>query len=366
MTARVRHNPHEPVTTFHSAPGRHGAPDGGDHAGRPRRAAASCRSPRCPQVDYPTIQVPDLLSGRQPDVMTSTVTAPLEKQFGQMASLNQMTSTEFGGGVGDHAPVQPATCRSTSPSRKCRPRSTRRATCCRRPARAADLREGRTPPTRRSSRSRSPRRRCRSTQVPGSRRHAPRAEDLAGGGRRPRVGGAAANRLAVRIQANTRALAVVRPQHRRPAHHHLEPERQYARKAASTARARALHDQRERPADRARRRIRASVIAYRNGAPVHADGRRDDRRRRRRTPSSRAWVESSRPAMILNVQRQPGANVDSRRSTASRSAAAAACSATLPAALDVAHGNRSHDHDPRVRARRAVRTGALGRAGRAS
>src|SRR5580658_5924077 len=50
-----------------------------------------------PQVDYPTIQVQTFYPGASPEVMTSSVTAPLEVQFGQMPSLNQMTSTSSGG-----------------------------------------------------------------------------------------------------------------------------------------------------------------------------------------------------------------------------------------------------------------------------
>ena len=46
-----------------------------------------------PQVDYPTIQVMTFYPGAAPDVMASSVTAPLERQFGQVPGLNQMTST---------------------------------------------------------------------------------------------------------------------------------------------------------------------------------------------------------------------------------------------------------------------------------
>jgi len=46
-----------------------------------------------PQVDYPTIQVQTFYPGASPDVMASSVTAPLERQFGQVPGLNQMTST---------------------------------------------------------------------------------------------------------------------------------------------------------------------------------------------------------------------------------------------------------------------------------
>jgi len=50
-----------------------------------------------PQIDYPTIQVVTFYPGAGPDVMASSVTAPLERQFGQMPGLNQMTSTSSGG-----------------------------------------------------------------------------------------------------------------------------------------------------------------------------------------------------------------------------------------------------------------------------
>jgi multidrug efflux pump len=50
-----------------------------------------------PQVDYPTIQVVTLYPGASPDVMTSSITSPLERQFGQMPGLSQMSSTSSGG-----------------------------------------------------------------------------------------------------------------------------------------------------------------------------------------------------------------------------------------------------------------------------
>jgi multidrug efflux pump len=50
-----------------------------------------------PQVDYPTIQVTTLYPGAGPEVMTSSVTAPLERQFGQMPGLDQMYSQSSGG-----------------------------------------------------------------------------------------------------------------------------------------------------------------------------------------------------------------------------------------------------------------------------
>jgi multidrug efflux pump len=50
-----------------------------------------------PEVDYPTIQVQTFYPGASPEVMTSSVTAPLERQFGQMPSLNQMSSVSSAG-----------------------------------------------------------------------------------------------------------------------------------------------------------------------------------------------------------------------------------------------------------------------------
>jgi multidrug efflux pump len=50
-----------------------------------------------PEVDYPTIQVVTFYPGASPDVTATTITAPLERQFGQMQGLSQMTSTSAGG-----------------------------------------------------------------------------------------------------------------------------------------------------------------------------------------------------------------------------------------------------------------------------
>ncbi|MBV8471610.1 MAG: efflux RND transporter permease subunit, partial [Burkholderiaceae bacterium] len=50
-----------------------------------------------PEVDYPTIAVTTLYPGASPDVISTSITAPLERQFGQMPGLNQMTSSSSGG-----------------------------------------------------------------------------------------------------------------------------------------------------------------------------------------------------------------------------------------------------------------------------
>src|ERR1700723_31451 len=51
-----------------------------------------------PEVDYPTIQILTFYPGASPDVMVSSVTAPLERQLGEIPGLAQMTSTSSGGG----------------------------------------------------------------------------------------------------------------------------------------------------------------------------------------------------------------------------------------------------------------------------
>ena len=50
-----------------------------------------------PQVDYPTIQVQTLYPGASPEVMSQTVTAPLERQLGEMAGLARMSSVSTAG-----------------------------------------------------------------------------------------------------------------------------------------------------------------------------------------------------------------------------------------------------------------------------
>lgn len=86
----------ESVPPVYSPTGRHLVADGGD----PAAGFVAYRLlplSALPEVDYPTIQVVTLYPGASPDVMTSSVTAPLERQFGQMPGLNQMSSTSSGG-----------------------------------------------------------------------------------------------------------------------------------------------------------------------------------------------------------------------------------------------------------------------------
>ena len=66
-----------------------------------------------PQVDYPTIQIQTFYPGASPDVMASSVTSPLERQFGQLPGLSQMTSvSSFGSSL-----IRPTRLSSTRDSR---------------------------------------------------------------------------------------------------------------------------------------------------------------------------------------------------------------------------------------------------------
>ena len=86
----------EHLTPVHRAAGRHGAPDGGA-AALGLLAYRLLPVSALPQVDYPTIRILTFYPGASPEVMTSAVTAPLERQFGQLPGLDQMSSTSSGG-----------------------------------------------------------------------------------------------------------------------------------------------------------------------------------------------------------------------------------------------------------------------------
>ena len=76
-------------------------------AARGQSSPTGCSpSRRLPQVDYPTIQVMTFYPGASPDVMASAVTAPLERQFGQLPGLNQMTLHQLRRELGHHPAVR--------------------------------------------------------------------------------------------------------------------------------------------------------------------------------------------------------------------------------------------------------------------
>jgi hypothetical protein len=86
----------ESFTDLHSSTDRHDSPDGGDPH-HWARCVYDTADLRLAEADYPTIQVLTFYPGASPQVMSSAVTAPLERQFGQVAGLTQMTSTSSDG-----------------------------------------------------------------------------------------------------------------------------------------------------------------------------------------------------------------------------------------------------------------------------
>ena len=85
-----------------------------------------------PQVDFPTIQVTATLAGASAETMATSVAAPLEHQFGQIAGVTQMTSLEFARRNLDRRSSSTSTATSTPPRRTCRRRSRSPARPCRR------------------------------------------------------------------------------------------------------------------------------------------------------------------------------------------------------------------------------------------
>src|SRR3954465_940547 len=256
-----------------------------------------------PQVDYPTIQVLTFYPGASPDVMSSSVPAPRERQFGQMPGLNQMTSASSGGAsvitlqfsldlsldVAEQE-VQAAINSAFTFLPKDLPNPPVYSKV--NPADAPVLTLALT-----------------STSMP-----LPEVEDLAdtriaqkisqlpgvglvsiGGGQRP----------AVRVQANPTALASYDIG--------LEDIRA-AIVAANVNQAKGTFDGEQRAYTigandqlLSSKEYRPLIIAYRNGAPVHLadiadviDGAENVKQA--------AWMNEV-PAVILNIQRQPGANV---------------------------------------------------------
>jgi multidrug efflux pump len=281
-----------------------------------------------PTVDYPTIQVQTFYPGASPEVMTSSVTAPLERQFGQMASLHQMSSTSSAGAsvitlqFGLDLPLDIAeqevqaainAAGNVLPSDLPAPPIYAKVN----PADAPILTLAVTSKT------------MPLPQVQDliDTRLAQKISQIAGVGLVSLSGG---QRPAVRIRANPRALAAygLNLDDLRTTISNLNvntpkggfdgPSRAFTINA---------NDQLSSPSDYER-----AVIAYKNGRPVMltdvaevTQGAENER--------LGAWVNHT-PAVIINVQRQPGANVIA--TVDSIKAALPALQATLPAAVEVA------------------------------
>ena len=239
-----------------------------------------------PEVDYPTIQVVTLYPGASPDVMTSSITAPLERQFGQMPGLNQMSSTSSGG-------ASVITLQFSLDALARRRRAGGAGGDQRvgqlpadRPAEPADLQQGQ------SGRHADPDARAdvedaAAAEARGPRRHADRAEDLAAPRRRPRQHQRrpAPGRAHPGQSEGARRL---RPLARRRAHRDRQRQHQPGEGQLRRPDAR-VDDRRQRPAQVGRRVPAADhrLQERRAGPPL----RRRRRRRRRREHAPRRLGE---------------------------------------------------------------------------
>ena len=257
-----------------------------------------------PEVDYPTIQVQTFYPGASPDVMTSSVTAPLEVQFGQMPGLNQMSSTSSAGAsvitlqfsldlsldVAEQE-VQAAinAAGNLLPSDLPAPPIYAKVN----PADAPILTLALTSKT------------LPLTQVEdlADTRLAQKISQLPGVGLVSISGG---HRPAVRIQANYRQLAAYGLNIDDLRTTLGQCQRQHAQGQFRRAEPR-LHDQRQRSDQEGRRDYNDLVVAYRNGAPVKLS---DVARATEGAENTKlaAWMNTDE-AVIVNIQRQPGANV---------------------------------------------------------
>ncbi len=280
-----------------------------------------------PEVDYPTIQVQTFYPGASPDVMTSSVTAPLEVQFGQMPGLNQMSSTSSAGAsvitlqfsldlsldVAEQE-VQAAinAAGNLLPSDLPAPPIYAKVNPADAPILTLALTSKTMPLT--------------ELEDLADTRLAQKISQLPGVGLVSISGG---NRPAVRIQANNLQLAayglnidnlrttLANANVNTPKGNFDGPSRSYTINA---------NDQIKKASE-----YNDLVVAYRNGAPVmlsdvaHAENAAENTK-------LAAWVNTE-PAVIVNVQRQPDANViavvDSIKSLLP------ALKASLPAAVDV-------------------------------
>ncbi len=256
-----------------------------------------------PQVDYPTIQVVTLYPGASPDVVTSSITAPLERQFGQMPGLKQMSSTSSGGAsvitlqfdlAIDLDAAEQEVQASINAGSNLLPTDLPSPPIYSKvnPADAAILTLGITSKT------------MKMTQVQNlvDTRLAQKISQVPGVGLVTLSGG---QRSAVRVQVNPRAVAAQGLS--------LDDVRT-AIAAANVNQAKGSFDGPARAYTidandqlRSPEEYRTIIVAYKNGAPIFLSDVADVVEDAENTKLA-AWMNTT-PAIIVNVQRQPGANV---------------------------------------------------------
>ena len=320
-------------------------------------AYTSCRFRHLPQVDYPTIQVVTFYPGASPEVTASSITSPLERQFGQLPGLNQMTSSSsFGASVitlqfelDENIDVAEQEVQAAINSAQTfLPLDL---------ADTADLQQGQPggrtdPDAGHDLRQHAAARRSKTWPTPRSHKRSRSCPVL------DWSASAADRSQPVRIQANPTALAsygssleqlrtVVGQVNVNQAKGQLQDNRQSYTIDANDQ----LFDPKE---------YADTIIAYKNGSPVRLsdvatviEGAEN--------AYQAAWMNTS-PAVIINIQRQPGANiikvVDSIKLRLKQ------LQANLPASVKVDGANRPHQHHSRQRQRCPVRADANRRAGR--
>jgi multidrug efflux pump len=256
-----------------------------------------------PQVDYPTIQVVTLYPGASPDVVTSSITAPLERQFGQMPGLKQMSSTSSGGAsvitlqfdlAIDLDAAEQEVQASINAGSNLLPTDLPSPPIYSKvnPADAAILTLGITSKT------------MKMTQVQNlvDTRLAQKISQVPGVGLVTLSGG---QRPAVRVQVNPRAVAAQGLS--------LDDVRT-AIAAANVNQAKGSFDGPARAYTidandqlRSPEEYRTIIVAYKNGAPIFLSDVADVVEDAENVKLA-AWMNTT-PAIIVNVQRQPGANV---------------------------------------------------------
>ena len=310
-----------------------------------------------PQVDYPTIQVLTFYPGASPSVMASSVTTPLERQFGQVPGLNQMTSTSSSGAslitlqfvldlnidVAEQQ-VQASINAATTflPKDLPNPPIYSKTNPADTPVITLALTSDTLPLMKLEDMADTVLSQ-KISQLPGV------GLVSISGGQKP----------AVRIQANPTALASYGLS--------LEDLRTALGQANVNQAKGNLDGPRQAFTIWANDQLLTSdaykpiVITYKNGAPVRIMDVANVIDSAENVKLA-AW-ENDKPAVIVNIQRQPGANiinvVDRIQNLLPQ------LKASLPSSVQVSILDRPHHHHPRVRGGRAIRADAHGGAGRA-